>query len=257
MPFSSILPILRLATYSAGLDMRAGFRRTGLGLFWSSLGLVVVTAAFGVFFGVIFRQQLPPLEEFIPFLAAGMIAWAFIAGALHHSAGLVWNYLDIRRHSSLPLAAAVLRHLLHQGAVLGVNILLAFLIAGGLGYLPPVDPLGLLAGLVLLTANLIWISFGVALLAARFRDLPQLLAWSLHIAFFLSPILWPVYLLGRYEWLATINPITHLVALLRLPLLGKSLPVETWGGAIALLALGLPLILYLYRRFTPRLPYWS
>jgi len=257
MQLAPLLPTLRLAAYAAGLDMRAGFRRTGLGLFWSSLGLVVVTAAFGLFVSAVFRSILPPPEQFLPYLAAGMIAWAFIAGTLHQAAGLVWRYLEIRRHAALPLAAAVLRQLLLQFILLLVNILLAYAIAWGLGLLPAVNLAQLLFGLLLLGANMAWLSFAVALLAARFRDLPQLIAWALHIAFFLSPILWPVGMLGQYSWLTMINPITHMVEMLRQPMLGQPFSDIALLQGLGLLAVGLPLVVHLYRRFTPSLPYWS
>jgi lipopolysaccharide transport system permease protein len=251
------LAYLRFAVFTAGVDIAASFRRTGLGPLWVSLGLALATAAMGLLFGTVLRQQLPDYTIYVPYLAAGMIAWTLLAGILHQTASQTWQFMAQLRHASLPLAANVLRQVLWQLLILAQNILIAVLAQAALLGTVTLTPLPLLGGILLLTANAAWMALLIGLLCARFRDLPQLVAWVVHLAFFLTPILWPVFFLGRFEWLADINPFHQLVELVRRPLLGEAVPQAAWLGGLLLLGLGGGGSLLLYRRLRWRLPYWT
>lgn len=256
-PLLTLLPGLRYAAYAAAIDVTAAFRRNGLGTLWPSLGLWLLIGALGLFYGTVLRAQLPELEIYIPHLAAGLIAWSFIAGCLHRVAGKALPYVTQLRHARLPLAAATLRILLVQALILLQNLLLAALAAGLLLGQMPVAPLALLGGLLLLLANVLWLALLTHLLCTRFRDLPQMVAWVIHLAFFLTPVLWPAYFLGRYEWLAQLNPFTHLVELLRAPLLGADLPPQVWTGTLLLALAGNAAAALALRLLRHRLPYWN
>jgi len=256
-PYLTLLPSLRYAAYAAAVDVTAAFRRNGLGTLWPSLGLWLVIGALGLFFGTVLRAQLPELDIYIPHLAAGLIAWSFIAGCLHRVAGNAWLYVTQLRHARLPLLAATLRILFVQSVILLQNLLLAALAALLLLGHVPVAPLALLGGLLLLLANILWLAQLTHLLCARFRDLPQMVAWVIHLAFFLTPVLWPAYFLGRFEWLAQLNPFTHLVDLLRAPLLGADLAAPVWAGAFLLALAGNAAAFLALRLLRHRLPYWN
>jgi lipopolysaccharide transport system permease protein len=246
----------RFAAYAAFADVDASIRRTLLGPLWSTLGLALVIASLGLFFGTVLKQQLPDFEIYIPFLAAGLIAWTFLAQCLHQSASLVWSFLNTLRHNRIPLLVPVLRVILRNVLVLGLNIAAALFAAWIYFGSISVQAWPLALGLILFIANTFWISYLAALASARFRDLPQLIAWVIHLAFFLTPILWVEYNLGRFEYLASFNPFAWMIALVRQPLLGQSVTVDVWLGVTALAAAGTAVCLWLTRRTANRLPYW-
>ncbi|WP_430397188.1 ABC transporter permease [Ferrovibrio sp.] len=254
---TGLLASLRFALFMAGLDIAASFRRTGLGTLWVTVGMVLVVGALGLFFGTVLQQLVPPYAVYVPFLATGMIAWSLIAGMLHATANQTWQFMAQLRHTALPLPATVLRLMLRQLLILVQNLVVALIAQWLLLNTVTVQPLELLGGIVLLAANLGWMALAIGLLCARFRDLPQLVAWMLHLAFFLTPILWPAYFLGHYTWLADINPFHHLVELVRLPLLGQAIPLANWGGSVLLLLFGSLFTRLLYTRLSWRLPYWT
>lgn len=252
-----LLASLRFALFMAGLDIAASFRRTGLGTLWVTLGLALVVGALGLFFGTVLQQLVPPYAVYVPFVASGMIAWSLIAGMLHATANQTWQFMAQLRHTALPLPATVLRLMLRQLLILAQNIAVALAAQWLLLDTVTVRPIALLGGIALLAANLGWMALAIGLLCARFRDLPQLIAWMLHLAFFLTPILWPTYFLGRYTWLADINPFYQLVVLVREPILGNAVGLENWAGSILLLLFGSLFTWLLYKRLSWRLPYWT
>ncbi len=256
MDLRALQHMMRFAMYAVLSDMKAGIRRTVLGPLWPTLGLAFLVACLGLFFGTLLKQQLPELEIYIPLLVTGMIAWTFLANCIHHSSSQIWGFLNTLRHNRMTLAVPVLRALLQAIVSLVLNILMALIVAvlyfGSL----EVHVVALAAGLLLLGINAGWMSYVAALACARFRDLPQLIAWGMHLAFFLTPILWVEENLGRFGYLLNFNPFAWLITLVRQPLLGRPVDLQIWLAASLLAVLGSALALWLSRRIASRLPYW-
>jgi ABC-type polysaccharide/polyol phosphate export permease len=112
------------------------------------------------------------------------------------------------------------------------------------------------AGLLLLLINSVWIGLMFGILCARFRDIPQIITSLLQIAFFLTPIFWKPEMLGKHQWIAQINPLFHLMEVIRNPLLGKSAPLLSWGVVLSITAIGSIASLRLFSRYRPRVAYW-
>ena len=113
-----------------------------------------------------------------------------------------------------------------------------------------------LPGFVLLCLNGLWLGMIVALLSSRFHDVPFIIGNLLQITFFGTPILWPVESLGDKQLIADLNPVHHLIDLVRGPLLGEAPLVSSWLVAIALLVLGSAAAMLLFRRVSRRIVYW-
>lgn len=248
--------MLRFGLYAALCDLGAGIKRTGLGPLWSTIGIIALVAILGLFFGTVLKQQLPDFEDYIPHLTAGLIAWTFLASSVHQSCHQVWAFLNALRHARMTLLVPVLRAMIGTSAILVLNLIVALAVAWLYFGTVATSPLLLLCGILLLVANAFWISHLSALLCARFRDMPQLVAWGLHLAFFLTPILWMEYNLGRFEYLLWFNPFHYLVTIIRAPLLGLPAVPGIWLGAILMAALGNLACWSLARLVARRLPYW-
>ena len=78
-------------------------------------------------------------------------------------------------------------------------------------------------GLLLLCLNGLWIAVLLGAVCARYRDVQQLVGNILQISLFLTPIFWSAdQLTGRASMLADYNPLYHLIAIVRDPLMGKA-----------------------------------
>jgi ABC-2 type transport system permease protein len=94
-----------------------------------------------------------------------------------------------------------------------------------------------------------WLTMIVGVLCARFRDVPQIVANLMQVLFLITPVLWSEK--GAPETLQTIasvNPLTHFLAIAREPLLGQTGLAMSWlvvgvvtiaGWAVAITALRL------------------
>lgn len=99
-------------------------------------------------------------------------------------------------------------------------------------FLPP-SQLGMLLlvpiGLFAVIGNMLWIGMVMAILSARFRDVPQIVANFIQVAFFISPIIWKADMLSeKNRYVADLNPLYHLVEVVRTPLLGQAPATLSW-----------------------------
>jgi ABC-type polysaccharide/polyol phosphate export permease len=115
----------------------------------------------------------------------------------------------------------------------------------------------LLPGLLIIAVNGVCYGMILAIFAARYRDISQIIASLMQVAFFLTPIMWDRTILPpRYRFVTDLNPFTHFLNLLRAPLMG-SLPDE-FSVSVTLLitAFGLLFAFYIFSKVRHRIIYW-
>ena len=117
---------------------------------------------------------------------------------------------------------------------------------------------GLLAvpGLVLLCLNGMWVGLLLGLISARFRDVPQIMASVVQVAFFVTPIIWKPELLPDRSFVLSLNPFFHFVELTRTPLLGHAPEPISWLVAIGVTLSGWLATFLAYCRYRWRIAYW-
>jgi ABC-type polysaccharide/polyol phosphate export permease len=165
-----------------------------------------------------------PVDGFLPYVAIGLVMWGFVSAGISEGADAFINGGAMIRQSSLPLPLFTLRCLLRNGinlahqVVIIVAVLLWFHISPGIGVLWS------LIGLSLLVVNLAWIGLLLAMICARFRDMPQIVSAVLQVVFFLSPIFWiPTPQMMQSPFVAA-NPFYFAIESVREPLLHGHMP---------------------------------
>ena len=243
----------RLWTALGLYEIRLRYRRTSLGPFWMTFNLGLTISLAGLVFGVLFKVRA---ETYLPHLASGLVMWFAITATLGEASRC---YVDaghcikqIKRPLSVYILVVVWRNFivfLHNLLIVPV-VLLVFLI-------PPGWPMAV-APLMILLSFLTLLPYGliIAVAGARFRDIPQVVANILASLFFISPIVWKIELLGEHAPFAYINPFTHMLEIVRLPLLGQWMPAMSVLVVIGLAILGWLMAILVFARFRARLAYW-
>jgi lipopolysaccharide transport system permease protein len=106
--------------------------------------------------------------------------------------------------------------------------------------------------------NLSWISMILALLSARFRDTPPIVNSLMTVAFYVTPVMWYPSLLpgGTAHLLLGLNPLYHLLQIVRLPILGELPTLENWYLSALLAIAGWAITLLSFSRFRSRVAFW-
>lgn len=244
-----------LAVTLAWNEVAQRYKRSSLGAFWLTLNMAVLILALGFVFGSVLRT---PLNQFLPFLCLGLILWGFISSAVNEGATAFVSHGQTILHLPVPLFLIIIKVFVRNVIVLAHNILIVPILF--LFFRIGVKPVALLAipGFMLLSLNLLWVTFSLAIVCARYRDLPQVVQNLLQIAFYVTPIIWMPYLLpgGYRRYLLNLNPAYHLMNLVRDPILGTIPPQESWIWAIGLAIFGWLAALALFNRYRLRVAYW-
>lgn len=236
-------------------DILSKYRRSVIGPFWITISMGVMIACIGLVFGGLFNT---PMENFLPFVTTGLILWAFVAGTINEGCLSFISAEGIIKQLPIPLSVHVFRVVWRNLLMLAHNIILlpiVLLITGTI-----ISPVTLLVipAITLISLFLSSLVFIVATACVRYRDLPQIVANVLQVAFYLTPIIWMPKLLPErlgsvfLDW----NPFYHILELLRAPLLGSVPAMMSWliVGAITILGWGLTLLMF--ARVKKRIAYW-
>ena len=230
-------------THLALSDLRAKWRRSFFGVFWSILQPLGMTLLLAVVFGRIFKIDI---ASYAPYILSGILAWDFVIGTATGGA-LAFVQADAYiRQTRHPLAIYTLRTTLANLIVLGVASVSLFVWA--LVAMPQNFGPSWLAALAVypLLALAAWpLATLLAYVSTRFRDLPHALTLLFQALWFVSPVYFEARLFREagLNLLVDFNPIYHLLQIVRAPLLEGTWPTfdnVAWSvgtiGVFALLA---------------------
>ena len=239
------------------LDTKRRYRRTVLGPFWSAASLAISVTALGSIGVGLWRQ---PAADYIPFLAAGMIVWLLIQSVLTESCVTFTSnptlFRQIRIEYSILAYALVWRSLLAfmHNMVVYLAVYLAFA-PQRLGLIQ----LLILPGLAIVALNAAWIALLLGMVCLRFRDMQPLIANLTQITIFVTPIFWPPDVLQAASRVVfvTLNPVYHLIEVVRAPLIGTAPAFENYAAAITTALIGWTATYLVFQRYRKRIAFWS
>jgi len=234
-------------------DIRQRYRRSLLGPFWITISAAAMIGGIGLLYSQLLHQET---EQYVPFLAVGLLVWFLIAALMNEACVAFVSAEPFIKQVKLPLTVHVWRLVWRNLLIFGHNILI--LVPVFIYYHRSVDigALLALAGVLLIALNGFMLGIALGLVCARFRDVPPIVANLVQLAFFLTPVMFQTQALGRQEWIAQVNPFFHFLQIVRAPLLGLEVPINSWIYAlIASLVCGL-VTLALFARYRTRIAYW-
>lgn len=237
----------------AWYEIRQRYKRSALGPFWLTISMGVLVLGMGPLYGRLFGQEL---GLYFPYLAIGIVVWGLIASLTNDAGQVFISAEQYIKQIRLPFTTHVLRMIWRNVIIFAHNFVIVLLI---LLWFPPSRPgLALLAipGLALLFLNGIWFALLLGTICARFRDIGPIIASVVQLAFFLSPVLWKREMLGRHQWAADVNPLYHLLEVVRAPLLGDAVSTRSWLAVLALTVVGFAITIPFFARYRARIAYW-
>jgi len=252
---SEAIKAYRIALIFGWQDIAQRYRRSRVGAFWLTFNMAVYIGALGFIFGVLFRSNI---ETYLPHLCAGVIVWGLISSCLQEGCSTFSNSSGIILHVRLPLFVHVMRVLWKNVVIFFHNILIFPFVGLFLGLKVNLNLLFVVPGFILVCLNIGWIMLALATVCCRFRDITQVITNILQILFYLTPIIWMVQTLPENTslWMIELNPLYHLLELIRAPLLGKSPELLSWLVSCGLAAIGWTFAIVFFGKYRRRIPYW-
>lgn len=246
---------LDLALMLGWQDIRQRYRRSTLGPFWLTISMGVMIAMIGIVFGQVLNT---PMEEYLPFLATGIILWTCISTTVVDSSSAFIEAQGMIRQLNLPLSLYTVRVLWRNIVILGHNIIILPLVFLVIGHRISWEIIWLVPGFLVFCWNLLWISLILSTFCTRFRDMPQIVNSLLQVFFYITPIIWmPNALNARSaSLLVEPNPVYHLLELVRAPILGTCPTTVNWITSLTFAFLGSVISLWFFGKYKKRIAYW-
>jgi lipopolysaccharide transport system permease protein len=236
-------------------DIKQRYRRSKVGPFWITISMGVMIASIGIVFGQIFNS---PMKEYLPHLAAGIIFWALISGVINDGCLGFVAAEGMIKQLPIPLFVHIIRIVWRNVLILLHNLVILPVVMLVLGVPITLHIFLILPGITLVLVNLTWMALLLGVVCTRFRDMPNIIASILQVAFYLTPIIWMPNLLPERAgtMLLDINPFYHLLEIIRLPFLGQLPNDISWFFALGMAVVGWAFTLKVFGRYQHRIAYW-
>jgi ABC-type polysaccharide/polyol phosphate export permease len=232
-------------------DLKARYRGSVLGFFWSFVNPLLLLLIYSFVFTVVLPGTHPKeIEPYALFMFCGILPWTWFSSSLLESSNVLIAGGNLIKKVLFPAEVlpivTVVANMVHF--LLGLPILAIFL----LYYRAPLNAADLFwFPLVVLTQLILTVALALifSALTVHFRDLKDLLANLLTFWFFATPIIYPMTMApGLSRNLLNLNPFTHL-AISYQEILFYDGPYGHWKDLLILLAASIALFLFGYFLF--------
>jgi ABC-type polysaccharide/polyol phosphate export permease len=220
-------------------DLKARYRGSVLGFFWSFVNPLLLLLVYTFVFTVVMPgARGAGLEPFALFMFCGILPWTWFSSSLLESSSVLISGGNLIKKVLFPAEVlpivTVLAGLAHFA--FGLPILIGFL----LYYRTPVVPADLLWFPIIVLVQLL-LTTGLALmvsaLTVHFRDVRDLLQNLLTLWFFATPIIYPLERVPeRIRRYLELNPFTHLAVAYQ-DVLFRPGPFTAWPRLLAVAVL--------------------
>lgn len=246
--FATLYRSRQLIAALTARDLKARYRGSVLGFFWSLANPLLLLAVYTLVFTKFFPQQV--VSPYPLFLFAGILPWTFFSAATLESTNAITSNAGLIKKVMFPAEAlplvVVLSHLVHFA--LAIPVLIAAIVIFVLLGQTVLTPMILLVPVLMLVQTIFvaGIAMMVSSASVLFRDLRDLVTNLMQLGFFVTPI---IYLIDRIESrplraLLRVNPMTSFVIAYqdvlffgRFPSVSDTLLMLAW--ATASIALGI------------------
>jgi ABC-type polysaccharide/polyol phosphate export permease len=211
-------------------ELKARYRGSALGFFWSLVNPLLLLAVYSLVFGLVFNPRVAATEPYALFLISGLFPWIWVSTSILEGTVSLTANAGLIRKAAFPAellpVVSVLSNLVHF--LLAVPILAAALLVGRLlGYPVGGPTFFLLPVVVALQLPLVaGLALGLAALNVHFKDVRDLTNNLLTLLFFLTPIIYALDAIGirPLRLLIRANPFTPFTLAYQAVLFEGSLP---------------------------------
>jgi len=248
--FSDVRPWLVLSFF----EIRQTYRRSFFGVLWMPVSTAVVVLVMGFLISAVWGN---PIARFLPFLAIGLIIWNYINNTVQACAQTFTASADTILQFNRPYSSYILKTVASESIRTAHSIPVFLVVAITFGILPSETYFLLMFSIPLLIFNITWMGLLIALVTVRFRDVSSLVQNLFTPLFWLTPVLYePETLSGRVRDVINLNPLTHILEVVRSPFLNQTPSTLNWIVAVGVAIVGWAFTVMFFARFRSRIAYW-
>jgi ABC-type polysaccharide/polyol phosphate export permease len=185
-----------------------------------------------------------------------MVVWQFIQTSINESGLTFWTAQHVILQTPLPFSIFAYRMVARNLLILAHNFVIVPIVLVLLQIPVGLSVLIAVPALLVLAMNAVWVGIFFGIVCARFRDISPIVQNAVQVLFFVTPIFWDPAALGKWQFIAELNPLFAAVDVIRAPLTGKSPAEFSWTVLLLVTIVGWVGTFALFARFRSRIAYW-
>ena len=203
-------------------DFKVRYKQTAIGVTWSILQPFLTMVIFSIVFGQLAKMPSDNVPYPI-FVYIGLLFWQFFSDALGGTSNALITNQSIITKVYFP------RLILPISSVMGkfIDFVVAAIVLVGMmfyyGYSPNIGGL-LIIPLLLIISFMTAVGGGLFLSAinVKYRDVRYALPFFIQIMLFVTPVIYPASIAGKYSKILALNPMMGVIQSARAALLGTA-----------------------------------
>ena len=203
-------------------DLKVRYKQTSIGVLWAVFQPLATMVVFSVFFGKLLKAPSDGVPYPI-FVYTGLLFWQFFADSLSETSNVLVKNQAIITKVYFPRIILPFSSVLTKLVDFGIA---ACILAGMMvyyGYTPKASSIIVLPILLLVTfMAAVGSGLILASLNVKYRDVRYILPFFIQLLLFLTPVIYPAGIAGKYSWLLALNPMMGVIQSARAVLLGTT-----------------------------------
>lgn len=220
--FREIWAYKELLYFFTWRDFKVRYKQTFIGVLWAVFQPFMTMVVFSVFFGALLKVPSDNVPYPI-FVYTGLLFWQFFSSALSETSGVLISNQSIITKVYFPRLILPLSSV----ATKFVDFAIAAAILGSMmvyyGYTPELMSIIVIPILLIITF-MAAVGGGLFLAAmnVKYRDVRFILPFFIQLLLFVTPVIYPASIAGKYSWILAFNPMTGVIQNARAVLLGTA-----------------------------------
>jgi len=248
--------LYRLVWTLACSDIKLRYRGSLIGPFWLTLSTAIQIGAMAFLYADLFNTDI---HTYIPFLAVSLVLWGYLSSLTSDGCTCFSAYDTLIKGTRMPFIVHVVRSVIRNTITLLHNVVVIVAVFVLMGKPLTFYSLAAIPGFLLWLIDGVAISFLLGTICARFRDIPQIVAAIMQVAFFMTPIMWQATTLRGHpgtESVVLYNPFVYILDVVRNPILNEPLSALFVMKALVISGVLVLVSLVSFARFRGRISFW-
>lgn len=202
--------------------IKTRYKRSAIGILWTLLNPLLTMLVLTIAFSAMMRSAVP---SYPVYLLIGLVVWNLFSGSTAWSMGTYIGAGGLLRQAHMPptvFAVACVGNCLINFFFSLVPLCIMMLLLGhpfhSTWWFVPI-------AVFIVSAFSLGVALFVSALGVFFSDVVEMYQIALQAWFYLTPIIYPVeFLPAKYAWIVWVNPMYHMIELVRAPIFQGHLP---------------------------------
>lgn len=201
-------------------DFKVRYKQTFIGIAWALFQPFVSMVIFSIFFGTL--AHIP--SDNIPypiFVYTGLLIWQFFSESLSDVSNSLINNQSIVTKVYFPRIILPISTVLTKFVDFAISSTILIGLMAYYRFVPNLSGI-LIIPLLLFVTFLASVGGGLFLASinVKYRDVRYILPYFIQLLLFLTPVIYPASIAGKYSWVLAINPMTGIIKAARGAVLG-------------------------------------